>query len=80
MKAQILESKLLDRIVGKSTTVVYSDGNIAWESMAAERGFEVEAVSHQRKQFTIKVVQRKNTSPSLAGTSDYRQGVAFTEE
>ena len=59
---------MLDRIVGKSTTVVYPDGNVAWETMAAERGFEVEAVSHQRKQFTRKIVQRKSTSPSLAGT------------
>ena len=47
---------------------VYPDGNVAWETMAAERGFEVEAVSHQRKQFTRKIVQRKSTSPSLAGT------------
>ena len=66
--AQIAESKLLDRIVGKSTTVVYPDGNVAWESMAAERGFAVEAVSHQRKQFTRKIVQKKKQSPSLAGT------------
>ena len=62
-KAQIVESKLLDRIVGKSTTVVYPDGNVAWESMAAERGFGVEAVSHQRKQFTRKIVEKKNMAP-----------------
>ena len=67
-KAQIVESKLLDRIVGKSTTVVYPDGNVAWESMAAERGCGVEAVSHQRKQFTHKNVDKKTNGPSLAGT------------
>ena len=27
--------------------------------MAAERGFGVEAVSHQRKQFTRKIVEKK---------------------
>jgi hypothetical protein len=62
-KAQIVESKLLDRIVGKSTTVVYPDGNVAWESVAAERGFGVEAVSHQRKQFTRKIVDQKKMAP-----------------
>ena len=34
----------------------------------SERGFEVEAVSHQRKQFTGTIVQRKSTNPFLAGT------------
>ena len=49
--------------------MVYPDGNVAWESMAAERGFGVEAVSHQRKQFTRKIVQNcSQLYPSLAGT------------
>ena len=68
MTIELAAYVMLDRIVGKSTTVVYPDGNVAWETMAAERSFEVEAVSHQRKQFTRKIVQRKSTSPSLAGT------------
>ena len=32
-KRQILDSQLLNRIAGKSTTVIYPDGNRAWESL-----------------------------------------------
>ena len=67
-KAQILESQLLNRIVGKSTTVVYPDGNQAWESLCLAKKFDVEAVCHQRKQFTRKTAQKASTRPSLAGT------------
>ena len=63
MTIELAAYVMLDRIVGKSTTIVYPDGNVAWETMAAERGFEVEAVSHQRKQFTRKNCSKKEYKP-----------------
>ena len=56
------------RIVGKSTTVVYPDGNQAWESLCLAKKFEVEAVCHQRKKITRKTAQKASTRPCLAGT------------
>ena len=65
-KRQILDSQLLNRIAGKSTTVIYPDGNRAWESLCLQKGFDVEPVSHQDKQFTRKHENQKR-KPTLAG-------------
>ena len=50
-KKQVVESKLFDPIKGRST-IVFPDDNVAWQSLALEKGFRGESVSHQRKQFT----------------------------
>ena len=40
-KTQVLASKLLDAVVGRSSTVIYPDGNHAWKSLAEQKGFKV---------------------------------------
>lgn len=67
-KTQVLASKLLDAVVGRSSTVIYPDGNHAWKSLAEQKGFKVEAVSHQQKQFTRELTNAKRHKPQLAGT------------
>ena len=62
-----MESKLFDRIKGRST-IVFPDGNVAWQSVALEKGFRVESVFHQRKQFTRTVSETTRRQASLAGT------------
>ena len=66
-KKQVVESKLFDPIKGRST-IVFPDDNVAWQSLALEKGFRVESVSHQRKQFTRTVSETTRRQASLAGT------------
>ena len=49
---------------------------LGWGGACVAKKFEVEAVCHQRKQFTRKTAQKASTRPCLAGTND-RQGMAF---
>ena len=66
---QILDSQpqLLNRIAGKSTTVIYPVGNRAWESLCLQKGFDVEPVSHQDKQFTRKREKKSKKETYLVG-------------
>ena len=39
----VLASKLLDAVVGRSSTIIYPDGNDAWKSLAEQKGFKFQS-------------------------------------
>ena len=48
--------------------IIYPDGNHAWKSLAEQKGFKVESVSHQQRQFTRELTNAPRHKPQLAGT------------
>lgn len=68
-KAQIRQSNLLER-VNVSKSVLYSDGNASWKSLAAEMQLKHKAVPRQLKVFSAPNDVAKNSSilSSVSGT------------
>ena len=78
MTIELAAYVMLDRIVGKSTTVVYPDGNVAWETMAA--ALKLKLFPTKQKQFTRKIVSKKEYKPLSGRHSNYRQGMAVPQK
>ena len=66
-REQVEDSKLLDRISEKTASVVFADGNAAWEAACLDRGLDHRPVTHQLKIFAAPCQTPGNLS-NMAGT------------
>ena len=66
-REQVEDSKLLDRISKQTASVVFADGNAAWEAACLDRGLEHRPVTHQLKIFAAPC-QTPGDLCNMAGT------------